>query len=428
MSLFIEWLLFKIKTIWEDYRPIFITLFVVFYLFWVAVTITYKILDVQDSYNEIVQQKDFFHNLVNSLSFATVVLPILTIIIFLVGRRLRSLYLDYKDYAKNTNKRKNDEKLKNFEKLKNEDTIYSDNEEFDNEDSVSGIEKDEVTPEDESISSMAVKAYRKGYSRAINSYLSENKSDGKYIIAIRNNTAQGGSASSIILDREASNKNSFYAGSKIRIDSGKGAGQIRRITIYIGVTKVAVVDKNWKTIPDRTSIFTILSNDDYVDFNDNANNEDDDSVINPNAALRVSHIDKGHFSDRRNSGLDFVDAPPGIDSIPDDKIVIDPQKIIDEAIQTEVVNRILVNATIVNQTLDRNTSNTILDINNVISDLKEIDIEIYGPENPNEYNPTNQDQVLLTKNELSLDIENNSEDIIIPGAINPEDLTRSNNE
>lgn len=78
-------------------------------------------------------------------------------------------------------------------------------------------------------------------------------------LAIRNNTAQAGAASTITLDASASATDNFYNGEEIKIDSGTGAGQTRTVLSYVGSTKVATVDRAWATNPDATSVFTIFA-------------------------------------------------------------------------------------------------------------------------------------------------------------------------
>lgn len=73
----------------------------------------------------------------------------------------------------------------------------------------------------------------------------------------RYKTAQAGAAGTITLDASASATDDAYNDLEIEIITGTGAPQVRRITDYVGSTKVATVDKNWLTIPDNTSVFAI---------------------------------------------------------------------------------------------------------------------------------------------------------------------------
>ncbi len=75
--------------------------------------------------------------------------------------------------------------------------------------------------------------------------------------AERSNTAQSGTATTIVLDASASAVDDFYNGMLIRLTGGTGSGQIREIYDYIGASKTAYVDRAWGTNPDVTSTFRI---------------------------------------------------------------------------------------------------------------------------------------------------------------------------
>ena len=71
-------------------------------------------------------------------------------------------------------------------------------------------------------------------------------------------TAQSGSTTSTIkLASGESSVDDFYNGMLVRITSGTGSGQVRRITDYVGSTRVATVDSNWTTTPDNTSVYRV---------------------------------------------------------------------------------------------------------------------------------------------------------------------------
>ncbi len=78
------------------------------------------------------------------------------------------------------------------------------------------------------------------------------------LLPIRSATAQGGAANSITLDASASATDGLYDPSIILIRSGTGAGQARMIIQYTGGTKVAIVDRTWRTNPDATSVYEIF--------------------------------------------------------------------------------------------------------------------------------------------------------------------------
>jgi hypothetical protein len=77
--------------------------------------------------------------------------------------------------------------------------------------------------------------------------------------AVVSGTADGGAAGSITLPGGASGSNDAYNGQVIVITNGTGAVQARKITDYVGSTKVATVSPNWATAPDNTSGFIVLA-------------------------------------------------------------------------------------------------------------------------------------------------------------------------
>ena len=87
--------------------------------------------------------------------------------------------------------------------------------------------------------------------------------DHSAITVTRENTAQGGSATTITLDASASAVDDFYNGKEICIIDGTGAFAIGEtpvtITDYVGATKVATVAAWPAGTPDATSVFRILS-------------------------------------------------------------------------------------------------------------------------------------------------------------------------
>lgn len=66
---------------------------------------------------------------------------------------------------------------------------------------------------------------------------------------------QPNTLTTIKLNAAASDENDYYNGAVIRIVSGTGAGQTRRITDYDGASRVATVDSPWIIIPDNASIY-----------------------------------------------------------------------------------------------------------------------------------------------------------------------------
>lgn len=78
---------------------------------------------------------------------------------------------------------------------------------------------------------------------------------------VRFGTAQAGNANSIQLDSGASATNQLYKGMLVLTIGGTGANQCRAIKSYNGTTKNAVVDYQWVTNPDNTTVFAVLAAD-----------------------------------------------------------------------------------------------------------------------------------------------------------------------
>jgi hypothetical protein len=73
----------------------------------------------------------------------------------------------------------------------------------------------------------------------------------------RANTAQSGTATTIVLDASASATDDFYNDDMIVITAGTGIGQARFITDYVGSSKTATV-ATWRTNPGADSEFFII--------------------------------------------------------------------------------------------------------------------------------------------------------------------------
>ena len=76
-------------------------------------------------------------------------------------------------------------------------------------------------------------------------------------------TAQSGGASTITLASAATvgrvyEDDDWYNGANIGIESGTGVGQIRTISDYVGITKVATVSVAWDTQPSSDSVYSIM--------------------------------------------------------------------------------------------------------------------------------------------------------------------------
>lgn len=67
----------------------------------------------------------------------------------------------------------------------------------------------------------------------------------------------GASSNTVTLPAEAIGTDDIYYPGNIQLVSGLGAGQVRRIIDYDGLTKVATVDLDWVTTPDTSTSFVL---------------------------------------------------------------------------------------------------------------------------------------------------------------------------
>jgi hypothetical protein len=68
----------------------------------------------------------------------------------------------------------------------------------------------------------------------------------------------GTGVNQIVLDVDASSVDGAYDPGMVVLVEGTGAGQSRMIFEYVGSTKTATVDRNWKVVPDATSKYVIF--------------------------------------------------------------------------------------------------------------------------------------------------------------------------
>lgn len=121
-------------------------------------------------------------------------------------------------------------------------------------------------------------------------------------------TAQAGAANTITLASTASATDNLYDPGLITIRSGTGAGQSRTIIQYTGSTKVAVVDRDWRTNPDNTSVYVVVAMPNLMSTNEGAAAGGGASTITLNAgASATDNFYNGQFVVLRSStGQDQV--------------------------------------------------------------------------------------------------------------------------
>ncbi len=94
------------------------------------------------------------------------------------------------------------------------------------------------------------------------------------------------SIDNIYLDRDASCTNNIYNNALVKIISGPGSGQTRKIKKYIGRPRKAILDQAWKQIPTQNSMYSIKTIYSAIDGGVTANNPSACAVAE---ALRLGH-------------------------------------------------------------------------------------------------------------------------------------------
>jgi hypothetical protein len=79
--------------------------------------------------------------------------------------------------------------------------------------------------------------------------------------AINSGTAQAGDATCITLAATASAIDGTYNRNLLVLTDNTGVGQTRTIVDYDGSTKVAIIDREWRTNPDATTVYQIVADD-----------------------------------------------------------------------------------------------------------------------------------------------------------------------
>lgn len=119
---------------------------------------------------------------------------------------------------------------------------------------------------------------------------------------------QTASSTTVTLDGRSSNVDDFYNEYSIRIFDGAGAGQIRKITDYVGSTKVASLASSWNIIPDNTSKFEIIPTIEISGDGTGASAYSKVSVFQDKFLTGVIMIDKG--SDYSYATFRVLPEPP----------------------------------------------------------------------------------------------------------------------
>lgn len=101
---------------------------------------------------------------------------------------------------------------------------------------------------------------------------------------VTSGTAQAGGTASITLATAASSTNGTYDPAIIWITAGTGVGQARLITQYVGSTRVATVDRDWRVVPDATSEYEVIVSTNTLSTNEGLAQGGTSTSITLNAA------------------------------------------------------------------------------------------------------------------------------------------------
>jgi len=88
--------------------------------------------------------------------------------------------------------------------------------------------------------------------------------DGHLAVIKESSNSQGGTSNSITLALSSSSLNDYYKDLYIKITSGTGSGQVKKIYSYNGISKVAEIEGQWTSVPDVSSVYVIDSSYYYI--------------------------------------------------------------------------------------------------------------------------------------------------------------------
>jgi len=97
--------------------------------------------------------------------------------------------------------------------------------------------------------------------------------DGHLAMINETSNSQGGASNSITLALSASSINNYYKDLYVKIISGTGAGQVKKVYSYDGISKVAIIDGTWQENPDISSVYLLNSFYYYIYYYRNASNQ-----------------------------------------------------------------------------------------------------------------------------------------------------------
>lgn len=97
--------------------------------------------------------------------------------------------------------------------------------------------------------------------------------DGHLAVVSETANSQGGSLTSIVLSPSASSSDDYYKDLYVKIVSGTGAGQTRKVYSYSGSLKTATIEGQWDDAPDVSSVYLINSSFYDIYYYKNSSNQ-----------------------------------------------------------------------------------------------------------------------------------------------------------
>jgi type II secretory pathway pseudopilin PulG len=90
--------------------------------------------------------------------------------------------------------------------------------------------------------------------------------DGHLTTITEEQTVQSATSNSVTLYQGASAVDDYYKGTFIKIISGPGQDEFKKIIAYDGILKKAIIKGEWENLPDASSVYKIDSNYYYIRY------------------------------------------------------------------------------------------------------------------------------------------------------------------
>jgi prepilin-type N-terminal cleavage/methylation domain-containing protein len=134
--------------------------------------------------------------------------------------------------------------------------------------------------------------------------------DGHVPVVAESANVRGASSNTIVLSSVSSATDNHYKDLYIKIISGDGVGQTRKITNYTGSSKTAQVGQSWATTPSTNSVYKIDSTFNYIHYYRDAENNILREVVaycfSDNSLVCVSPESYVSFDSEPSEGQDML--------------------------------------------------------------------------------------------------------------------------